>query len=279
MSTKSRAYQFTWHNPTDEDREYLKQVTCKYLCWGEEICPTTGREHLQGLIVFENQRSFEAVRKTIFQSKHHIEAARSTEALIKYNKKDGKFFETGVQPKQGERTDLIEQFERVRNGATDRELWIADPASMVRYHKAFKAARLDMMEHRTERPIVAWLWGGTGTGKTSAAMNLGRSVYIKDGTQWWDGYVQQDIILIDDFDGKWPFRDLLRLLDAYPYQGQVKGAYVKINSPMIVITCEFPPDRLWAGTDLDQILRRLEVVTEVTNSRPCLALEPLLAQK
>ena len=86
---------------------------------------------------------------------------------------------------------------------------------------------------------------------------------MKDGTPWWDGYTNQDVILIDDFDGKWPFRDLLRLLDRYPYQGQIKGGYVKINSPHIYITCEFPPADIYQpGNELNQIIRRLDIILQ-----------------
>lgn len=77
---------------------------------------------------------------------------------------------------------------------------------------------------------------------------------------WWDGYEQQEAIIIDDFDGKWPYRDLLRLLDRYPYQGQYKGGYVKINSPYIYITCEYSPSFFWRGNEFAQIHRRLSEI-------------------
>jgi len=80
---------------------------------------------------------------------------------------------------------------------------------------------------------------------------------------WWDGYEQQEAIIIDDFDGKWPYRDLLRLLDRYPYQGQFKGGYFKVNSPYIYITCEFAPSYFWQGNEYAQVFRRLKEVKYV----------------
>jgi hypothetical protein len=71
--------------------------------------------------------------------------------------------------------------------------------------------------------------------------------------------------VIDDFDGKWPYRDLLRLLDRYVYQGQIKGGYVHINSDYIIITCEHRPEEYWSGNELTQVRRRLDCVHECTN--------------
>lgn len=255
---KHRCYQFTWHNYTDEDIEYLKSLKSKYICWGHEVCPETGTPHLQGMVLWNSPMRWRNMKEKF--RNHHFEVTKSFNALKKYNFKDGDVFEQGEKPQQGRRLDMEEQVERVKEGATNRELWIANPTLMVQYHRSFERCRYDLFEDRTEAPGVYWFWGGTGTGKTRTAFEAHPSRYMKDGTMWWDGYTQQDAIIIDDFDGKWPFRDLLRLLDRYPYSGQVKGGYVKINSKHIYITCEFPPECFWEGTELEQIKRRLTTV-------------------
>ena len=43
----------------------------------------------------------------------------------------------------------------------------------------------------------------------------------------WDGYKQQEAIIIDDFDNTIPYRTLLRMLDRY---GQVNDGYEKLKS-------------------------------------------------
>lgn len=263
MSDKHRCYQFTWNNYTPEDEEHLQQQKFKYLLYGREV-GESGTPHLQGMILFENPRVWNSVRKQVFLEKAHMEVARSMNALKKYNKKDGDFVEIGECPSQGRRTDIEDMVDLVKEGASNRELWLHNPSLMTQYGRAFEKCRYDLFEDRKEPPKVLWLWGGTGIGKTRTAFESHGSVYIKDGTMWWDGYTQQEAIVIDDFDGKWPYRDLLRLLDRYPYQGQVKGGYVRINSPYIYITCEQPPHAIWNGTELEQILRR---VSEVRNPR------------
>lgn len=260
MTNKHRSFCFTWNNYSQEDVEWLQNQEFKYLVFGYEVCPTTGTPHLQGVVIFKNPRSFESVRTDFCKGKCHLEPAKSDRASEIYCKKDGRFWEQGERPKQGRRTDLEDMVALVREGVSNRDLWIHNPTAMVMYHKSFERCRYDMFEDRDGPPKVFWYYGGTGTGKTRTAIESHKTSYIKDGTMWWDGYRQQEAIIIDDFDGRWPYRDLLRLLDRYPYSGQVKGGYVKINSPCIYITCEHPPYQFWGGTELEQILRRISKI-------------------
>lgn len=204
--------------------------------------------------------------KKIHATAHWEQQKGTHEQAAKYCKKDGDFWEKGELPKQGKRTDLEAVAESVRNGASLQEVAEEHPETYVRYHKGLTALKYQMMKHRTEEPDVYWLWGTTGVGKTRTAMddkNGTISIYMKDETKWWDGYDQQDRIVIDDFDGSWPFRNLLRLLDRYQNQGQTKFGYLKINSKEIYITAEHPPSFYWSGSQLKQIMRRLKVCTEV----------------
>ena len=195
----------------------------------------------------------------------HWEARRGTQKqAIDYCKKDGTFREIGVPNKQGKRTDLDELAElAIDNEVNLYEVAMTMPATYARYHKGIERLRQLTYKPRTNRPLVYWRWGKAGVGKTRYCIERHPDHYIKDGTMWWDGYTQQEAIIIDDFDGKWPYRDLLRILDRYAYQGQVKGGYININSPYIYITCEFEPSTFWIGNELDQVMRRLESVTEV----------------
>jgi len=246
------------NNYTTEDEKLLNELgsaeSVRYLVYGREV-GASGTPHLQGYVEWKNARG---LPKEVLQ-KAHWEPRRGTpEQAATYCKKDGVFVEFGEVPKQGKRSDLIEVAERVRDGASLQEVAEESPGTVVRYHRGLEAIRLMRMKDRTEPPKVVWIWGETGTGKTREAA-VG-SFFMKDGTKWWDGYDQQDRIVIDDFDGTWPFRDLLRLLDRYPYQGQTKGGYVRINSCEIFITCEFHPNKFYIGTELKQVLRR---ITEV----------------
>ena len=44
-----------------------------------------------------------------------------------------------------------------------------------------------------------WRYGPTGTGKSRTAHEDYPDAYIKANTKWWDGYIDQEVVIIDDF--------------------------------------------------------------------------------
>ena len=136
-------------------------------------------------------------------------------------------------------------------------------STYVKYHSGLDKLIGLTYPPRNSKPEVHWLYGKAGTGKTRYVIDNYTDVYIKDHTKWWNGYRQQEVILIDDFDSHlWEFRVLLLVLDRYPYQGEYKGGYIHVNSPIIYVTCEFHPSHYWKDNDLAQVTRRLDSITQ-----------------
>jgi len=264
----SRNWCFTINNYTDEDEEQVCKYDHTYCIVGKEV-GENGTPHLQGYMEFKGTKRLDTL-KTAFPRAHwEKRKAQTAQPAVDYCKYDdypkntieNEYYEFGKVKEQGKRTDLIS----VANAVVDKTFEATNfPEEYIKYHKGIEAFRSSLHTHRTEAPIVIWRWGLAGTGKTRGAYEKHiDSVYIKDGTMWWDGYAQQEAIIIDDFDGHWPFRDFLRLLDRYPYQGQYKGGYHKINSKYLYITCEFPPEHFWHGNEFSQIIRRISEVKQV----------------
>jgi hypothetical protein len=73
-------------------------------------------------------------------------------------------------------------------------------------------------------------------------------------------------VIIDDYRCSFcQFNELLRLLDRYPYQAQIKGGTVELIAPNIYITAPKAPAEMWATRteeDLQQLLRRIDHVRE-----------------
>lgn len=239
---------------------------------GKEVGEECKTPHLQCYVYFANAKTLSAANKYIH--KHCKRAAKIQAANgspiqnFTYCSKDGDFIEKGTRPKgAGKRSDIDTIKEIVKSGtATQKELYEVS--------NSFQAMRFGQIglqlyaKPRTEGANVIWRWGLAGTGKTRWAFDNFdiNDIYVKDATRWWDGYENQKVILIDDFDNEWPYRDFLRLLDRYPYRAQVKGGYVVVNSEYIIITCEHPPDYYWQGNELAQVTRRLSEILEITHS-------------
>lgn len=260
-SKASRAWCFTLNNWTEEEYEALKKYKCDYIVIGKEI-GAEGTPHLQGYIEFSGGKRFSTLKKAF--PKVHWEPRKSTaEKAAAYCKKDGIFIEIGEKKTQGHRTDLDEAVVILQSGGTLKDVAEALPKTYIKNTKGLTLYAAEITEHRTTKPYVEWRYGDTGLGKTYYCVNKHKSHYIKDGSKWWDGYNHQEAIIIDDFNNNFDTKDLLRLLDKYGYQGEIKGGYVKITSPYIYITCDRPPEEFWAEKDLAQILRRIDKIVHL----------------
>lgn len=277
---KFRGWFMTINNPTIEDWEALDKDNYQYIVGQCEV-GKNGTAHIQCFIYYTNPR----VKPVKKYPRAWIDKAESFQASMKYCKKSETRiagpFRKGEEPAQGKRSDLDELAKKVIEGATMDQMAQEHPGDFIKYSRGLIALQDQVTKHRTEKPQVMWLWGEAGTGKTRWVFDRWEreKIYVKDGTMWWNGYTQQEVILIDDFDGKWPYRDFLRLLDRNPYQGQTKGGFVKINSPVIIITCEFHPREVYGKMErvedgvndfnksdnhLRQVMRRIDEIGRLT---------------
>lgn len=156
-SSKSRSYCFTVHFPnellvTPKD-VWLPKLTngVRYLCLQLEIAPTTGKRHYQGFIYFSSARSFGSCKSLLtdaFGFVPHLERARGDPAANRAycSKTDSAvpstFFEHGVLPKHGNRSDLAELAAMITQGESLSAIAALNPAEYIRYHGGIKVLPL-----------------------------------------------------------------------------------------------------------------------------------------
>lgn len=262
----TRSWCWTFNNYNDEGIQRCKDVVCRYTIFGKEVAPTTGTPHLQGYTYFKEALNLKAVR-ALYPGCDMTACNGSAESNIKYCSKGADTFELGERPSQGKRTDVLEIKELIDAGGSIGDCYEEHFSTMTRIYKCARDYQLCRIKPRSEPPNVIWIYGPAGCGKT-------RQVYDEHGVDnvyskvdgWYDGYVGQPVFLIDDFDEyTMGTKELLRLLDRYPYQGRVKGSFVNINSPIIYITSDKHPSRFWnLGNDLNQVMRRITKVIDLT---------------
>lgn len=280
----------TLNNWTQDEYEALLEEKTSYIVIGKEGKYEGHTPHLQVYIEFEKQARFSTFKKR--HPRAHI-AERgefsTPEIASNYCKKgeqpkeewnklktkgpnyglDADFIERGTLSKQGKRTDIEKASDRIQEGTPIKQIAKEFPSTFVKFHKGLTALHNAILPHRTERPCCIWIYGPTGTGKTWRAKQLGKNYFIKDNTRWWADYDQQEVVIIDDFrKDDIPLQTLLKILDENEMSVEIKGGYIPLNSPYIVITCDKGPHQYWSGNDYDQIKRRLNggihYCTEIT---------------
>lgn len=254
-----------WNNYPDsweDDVSSLREL-CRHAVWGRERAPTTGTPHLQFHLSFRTPRSFAWLKRQLPHAR--LEFVKSRVASSEYCRKSGDFVEWGVESHAGERTDLTEFYSGIRNGATVQQLFEDFPAATLRYHSAITRVQLEFFSARTEPPVVWWIHGPTGVGKTKFAYDRDPGLWSQsDNLKWFDGYHGQEAVLLDDLRAHVvPFSFLLRLLDRYPLKVPVKGGFVNWIPKRIYITSCYTPEECFpdiSGNTIDtigQLLRRI----------------------
>lgn len=271
-----RAWCFTVNNYTDNDKALIADSGARYIIYGHEICPTTGTPHLQGYIYFKSAITLSALKKHLPRAKL-IQCKGTTAHNQKYCKKEGvEIFEQGDDPKQGARNDH-KSLKKILDEAPKRGKLLRVFEENFEYGIKFwrgyeKYIQLTQKPRNPDDdpPQVIWRWGLAGLGKSRWVYSTfpKEEIFSKPAGgkgQWYDNYDQHDVFLINDFDaGTLPTKELLNLLDRYPFQGAVKGGFVQITSKVFVITSDHPPSHFWAaGNDLNQVLRRLTEIVPI----------------
>ena len=255
-SNPVRRFCFTWNNYTVADTLTVKQFFiehCKYGIAGEELAPTTGMPHIQGYCNLKKPMRFSTIKKHLHNSIHIEKANGSDLQNQEYCKKSGTFFEEGTPVQQGQRNDLAAVVSAIENGAnTAQAIATLHPVSYIRYFRGI-SEYLRLIHPIPERDFptnVRYYWGPTGAGKSRRAREEAQtinsaSIYYKPRGLWWDGYHQQENVIIDDFYGWIKYDEMLKIMDRYPYKVQVKGGFEEFTTKNIWITSNVDTDELY----------------------------------
>lgn len=121
------------------------------------------------------------------------------------------------------------------------------PTVFVKYHRGFEALFNTRFASIAKHvPVVHWLCGPTGCGKTRTAFSESEPLvpWISGSSlKWFDGYSDQEVAVFDDFRKEMcSFAWFLRLLDRNPVCPEVKGGHCYFNPRVIYITCPRLPE-------------------------------------
>lgn len=264
-----RNYVFTLNNYTDLEVDALSQIECRYLGYGKEVGESL-TPHLQGLICFEHKKSLRQLKAMPGLARAHLEPMKGTfEQAKEYCQKEGQFTERGIplasSKEKGEKEK--ERWDEIRRLAEDGLFSEIDSKVYIQHDNALHRIRNRAIQkdkrHLDGELEHEWWYGEPGTGKTSEAVGSFPMAYIKDPKErWWDGYDNEDVVIIDDFD-KYQVSmagDMKRWLDRYVFQAPVKGGYMTIRPKKVIVTSNYHPDEIWEDeVTRNAIKRRVKI--------------------
>lgn len=234
----------------------------------------SGTPHVQGYVCFRNKSSLAKVRRLFLGC--HAEPKRGTvQQAIDYCKKDGSFTEFGDVPPEQTAKAAQENRERyarvVALAETDdcKGIRNEDPELYIRFYSTFKRIAYDNRAKPPDLPDVCgiWYYGVSGAGKTTQARTTYPSAYIKDRTKWWDGYTDQEYVIMDDV-SKYhvALGDMLKDWgDKYSFKAEYKGGYFWIRPTIFIVTSQYSIDAIWDDVETRDALHRRFKTTHFLN--------------
>lgn len=258
-----------------------------------EMCPRTNRLHIQGYMQFKQPVRYSVLKNLIDDQTAHCKFARGTaQQNVNYCSKEFSHFDGPwtlgqiTLDKPGKRNDFDKFIQGGQENVDFREIALANSSTFARYSKGcqrlYEFAQQKAIESssvRFEKVEVIVFFGAPGTGKSRKVREIVKpqELYIvpaansssKDAPIWFDNYFGQPTILLEDFNGNFEFRLLLRLLDGYTgeFVG-CKGSFVLKRWRRVYITsnlkweCWYPT---LGDTDLNALKRRITQVEEFSN--------------
>lgn len=267
LLSKKRLQSFTSYR---EEAPEFDEKKMTYMGYEKEICPTTGRHHWQGFVYWKNQHTVKAGAK-LLKNAHVENSIGSLEDNEKYCNKEGNMVTFGTRPKQGKRTDLEDLTRDIFEGRLNAEDVIEEnPIMYHQYGRTLEKAEDMRMRKlfRTEMTEGIWIVGESGSGKSHMAFeNYSADTHylFRSDNGWWEGYKQQEIVIINDFRGEIKYGELLQIIDKWPYFVKRRGREpMPFISKKVIITSTQTPwevyNKLSESDNMNQLLRRIKLI-------------------
>jgi len=261
---------FTLNNYVEEEDVPRITAWCeeaaKYWIIGRET-GESGTPHLQGYVSLRRRGTFNYVSGKLSSRAHITRAAGTARQNRAYCSKDGNFVEGGEINEGRVRRDKdavgrsfmaavkLGDSGVVEFADSEPGTWIHHGSNMLR-----NALQLYPTVERADIS-VRWIYGAPGVGKSRLAHATLPNAYVKEPrTKWWNGYLCQEEVIIDDFGPNGiDINHLLRWFDRYKCLVETKGGMVALYAKTFIVTSNFHPREIFKfGEEVNPQLPALE---------------------
>lgn len=254
--SRCRNFCGTLNNYSQEEEEALKQVECVYKIIGKEK-GIEGTPHLQMYFAFKQDKSLKQLKKV--NARAHWEFAKGdAESNYVYCSKEGDYFEEGIRPMSQKRKgelgkQCIEERWKLAKEGRFEEL---PPEQIKVYQYIF--SKYQTVSDRSDLENI-WIYGPSGAGKSRYVRETFSNFYSKPMSKWWDGYVNEEVVVLDDFapeHGKFLGYFLKIWADHYAFNAEVKGGMLKIRPKIIIVTSQYNIETCFDDAETISAIRR-----------------------
>lgn len=232
-----------------------------------------GTIHLHAVIQSKKKKDVKNERYFDLMGHHpHIESPRSIQDCVVYCKKESEYIEDGVIE------DTMDQ-SSVQKKAARNKLLLETPLnklvddgelSLIQYESIRKAKFLYSIDSKkvsdTHVRKSYWIYGVSGIGKTRFIKDTFPSHhFIKSQNKWWDGYNNEFVVVLEDFDlgGQCLGHHMKLWADDYRFQAEIKGGTIEPSYRLFFVTSQYLPEEIFKDDYplQDAINRRFQIVT------------------
>lgn len=277
--SQAKNWCFTLNNYTDEEHSTILRClrdTTKYFIIGKEI-GDQGTPHIQGYCQFLKPYRITQV-KNLLSRRAHLEVAKGNGSHNRvYCSKAGDYEEGGTIPptrdvnKKGKNRDQLagEWRTAMESGRPGLAKFADDNPGVYWWsrHTLLRNSLGDAAAIHRPNIRVRWVYGPPGTGKSRYAHSEMPEAYIKEPrTKWWNGYLLEKTVIIDDFGPNGiDINHLLRWFDRYKCYVELKGDMSPLFADDFIVTSNFHPESVFSKdgeshVQTPALMRRLELI-------------------
>lgn len=263
-----RRWCFTWNNYSDPDEEFMKAMKTTWTVFERESCPTTGTPHLQGAMVFKDQKTFSALNRLTKKKCIWEPMICPTWCSETYCNKLNIAYESGKRPLSKKEQGKNEQsrWDDIKAAAKAGRMDDIPSSEYIRYYSTLKKIGAD---HAVDPMSLnhldnEWIYGETGTGKSfpfEQMRDQDQSVFFKTHDLLWQGYKGEPVVCFDEFEPE--DGHLLRVLKQWMGKGVIEAKvhylHGKFRPKRIIVTSNHHPREIWPKRDLSALYRRMKI--------------------